>query len=182
MKMWILIASLVGVFVLALVTPGVITDAFAQADDDDDATNPAGVDAATEVKKKYEGSLLSTGSVIGVGIGDTGGGRVGIHVFVKQGDPRPAIPSQLDGVPVKVIESPGFVAHVPTCDNPPFPCHTAIEALPVRLGTSIGNVNGNFAGTIGYRVRRIGPVATSEVGYITNNHVGSASGASLCPM
>lgn len=48
-----------------------------------------------------------------------------------------------------------------------------------ETGVSTGNVSGIFAGTLGYRVRRIGNV--NEVGYITNSHVGAANGASLCP-
>jgi hypothetical protein len=48
------------------------------------------------------------------------------------------------------------------------------------MGTSTGNNNGNFAGTLGYRVFRIGQ--SGNVGYITNNHVAAANGTNLCPL
>lgn len=47
------------------------------------------------------------------------------------------------------------------------------------MGVSTSNVNGIFAGTLGVRVHRIGQ--PSMVGYVTNNHVGAASGPNLCP-
>jgi hypothetical protein len=198
MKRWISMTVLVGVVTLcSAVIPGWIAVAVAHdrvgagaaaaaaataADDDDDddgGTNRTDVDAATQVKKKYENSIMTQSGVMAVGVGEDASGRVGIHVYVRQGGPRPAIANQLDGVPVTVIEAAPFVAHDGNCDGTP-PCHDDVEALPVPMGTSTGNVNGVFAGTLGYRVRRIGPT-TSEVGYITNNHVAAASGGSLCP-
>jgi hypothetical protein len=151
----------------------------AAADDEDGGVGGREVESAKAVKEKYEESLLSEAAVIAVGVGTTPDGRVGVHVYVNQDLARPAIPSTLDGVPVSVIESPPFVAHDGPCNV--GACHDDVEALPVRMGTSTGNVNGVFAGTLGYRVRRIGPLATSEVGYITNNHVAAASGGGLCP-
>ena len=176
-----LVVILLGVMVCSLVVLGSIPRALAQDTDRDEAgaANQADVDAAKEVKEKYEASLLSTAGVLGVGVGLAPNGRVGIVVFVQKGAPRPALPSQADGVPITVIESGGFVAHDGPCDA--GACHEDVENLPVRMGTSTGNVNGIFAGTLGYRVRRIGDIATSEVGYITNNHVASASGGALCP-
>jgi hypothetical protein len=65
-------------------------------------------------------------------------------------------------------------------DGPPGNNHRQNFSLPVPMGVSTSNVNGNFAGTLGYRVFRIGQ--SSIVGYITNNHVAAASGANLCPL
>jgi hypothetical protein len=42
------------------------------------------------------------------------------------------------------------------------------------MGTSTSNVNGNFAGTLGFRVFRMGQSS--------NNHVAAASGTNLCPL
>jgi hypothetical protein len=65
-------------------------------------------------------------------------------------------------------------------DGPPGDEHRLTYPLPVPMGVSTSNVNGDFAGTLGYRVFRIGQ--SSNVGYITNNHVAAASGANLCPL
>ena len=73
------------------------------------------------------------------------GKRVGIHVFVGKGQCRPELPAQLDGVPIRFIESGPFVAHNGPCDL--SDCHTETLLFPVQMGNSNGIENGFFAGT-----------------------------------
>ncbi len=134
------------------------------------------VKAATAVKERHEASLFGHPGVRGVGVGLTEtGDKVAIHVYVDASADKSSLPSQLDGVPVRLIETGGFRAH----DGPPGDNHRLAYALPVPMGVSTSNVNGTFAGTLGFRCTRIGDA--SNVGYVTNNHVAAASGPSLCP-
>jgi len=149
----------------------------------DSSTNEA-VAAATKVLERHKPELLALPGVTAVGVGMMrDGATVGIHIYIQQGaDARP-MPRSMDGVPIMVIDggSP-FEAH----DLGEFAAedeasidHMGIFNLPVPMGISTGNVNGLFAGTLGYRVMRMGNPA--DVGYVTNNHVAAASGTTLCP-
>jgi hypothetical protein len=133
-----------------------------------------------EVQKNNEPDLFKIPGVVGVGIGLTGAaGDVGIHVYLDEDHPMAsttAIPQRLDGVAVRVLQTDRIKA----LDGPPGNNHKVNYPVPVPMGTSTSNVNGNFAGTLGFRVFRIGQ--SSNVGYITNNHVAAASGANLCPL
>jgi hypothetical protein len=136
--------------------------------------------ALVAVQKDYEPELFKIPGVAAVGIGATGtGGDVGIHVYLDESNPRAStttIPWRVNGVAVRVLQTDQIRA----LDGPPGNNHRQNFALPVPMGTSTGNNNGNFAGTLGYRVFRIGQ--SSNVGYITNNHVAAANGANLCPL
>jgi hypothetical protein len=126
----------------------------------------------------HEKSLLRASGVRGLGVGiipETG--QIAIHVFVKRGAPTPVLPSTLEGVPVKVIESNGFIAHNGPCDLS-APCHARAYRKPVPMGASTSNISGVSAGTLGFRVHRLGD--QSAVGYLTVNHVAAAS-ADFCP-
>jgi hypothetical protein len=149
----------------------------------DDSTNEA-IAAATEVLEQHKSVLLELPGVTAVGVGlMRDGATVGIHIYIQQSaDARP-MPRSMDGVPVVVMEggSP-FEAHdrgVFSAEDESSIDHMGIFNLPVPMGISTGNVNGIFAGTLGYRVIRMGNPA--DVGYVTNNHVAAASGPNLCP-
>lgn len=133
-------------------------------------------DAVKAVQKKYETSLLKTPGVVGVGIGlADGSNELALHVFYNQqvlGASAAAITASADGVPVKIIESDEIKPFVGEANRLQYP-------LPVPMGTSTSNSNGCYAGTLGVRAHRAGQ--TSKVGYITNTHVASPGGASLCP-
>lgn len=166
--------------VLALTPPWAQGRGHAEHEEDEGPARAAEVRAARAVQARHEAALLKQPGVQGVGVGLMEDGRtVGIHVYVQRDRPRPALPADLDGFPVRVIESGPFVAHHGPC-NAPNVCHAQVYPLPVPMGVSTGNVNGVFAGTLGFRCNRIGN--SSEVGYITNNHVAAASGANLCQL
>lgn len=136
------------------------------------SADAAEVKAAIAVQAQHQEALMTQPGVHGIGVGRMeDSGPVGIKLFVKPGTPKSALPAQLNGVPVEVVESRGFVAHVP---------HTGTFPKPVPMGVSTGIANGAFVGTLGYRVRRIGSAA--DVGYITNNHVAAGSGSNFCPV
>ena len=168
---------LTGAVLLALVWLGLVVPSGGRAaDPEGPGVDEREVEAVTKVKEKYKRSLLKVPGTVGVGVGLTErGDRIAIHVYVLKWADKSRLPKTLDGVPVQVIETEGFRAH----DGPPGTNHRAALALPVRMGVSSGNVNGTFAGTLGFRVHRIGH--PTEVGYITNNHVAAASGNDLCP-
>lgn len=136
--------------------------------------------ALVEVQKNNEADLFKIPGVVGVGIGLTGaGGGVGIHVYLDEENPRAsvtALPRQVDGVEVRVIQTDQIKA----LDGPPGTSHRQTFPRPVPMGASTSNNNGIFAGTLGFRVFRIGQ--SSNVGYITNNHVAAASSTNLCPL
>src|SRR5262245_40685164 len=127
MKIRLLVVAMLGAAVSSPVTLGSIPPARAQETDRDEAgaANQTEVDAVKAVKERHQASLLSKSGVLGVGVGLTPGGRVGIVVFVQKGAPRPAIPAQADGVPIAVVESGGFVAHDGPCDV--GTCHEEVE-------------------------------------------------------
>lgn len=161
--------TVLGITVLLLVTTTVMAEPVFELNDP--ALRPA-----LAAQAEHQADLLRQPGVHAVGVGlMEDGTTVGIHVYADGGIVA-HIAAQLDGVPVRVIESSGFVAHDGPCDA--GACHAEVFALPVPMGVSVGNVNGNFAGTLGYRVRR---KDNGEVGYVTNNHVAAASGANLCP-
>lgn len=153
--------------------------AAAQRPTSETEVNETEINAAKAVQAKHQATLLKQAGVQGVGVGlMEDGKRVGIHVFVKKGQRRPELPAQLENVPVRIIEAGPFRAHNGPCDSG-SPCHFEAFALPVQMGNSTSNVNGVFAGTLGFRAVRRGD--SSVVGYIVPNHVAAAVGPDLCP-
>ena len=71
--------------------------------------SPSAVDAVCKVKEKHEPRLLAVPGVISVGIGHSGKtpGQVAIEVYVKDSASagRPQLPSSLEGVDVKLVET-----------------------------------------------------------------------------
>jgi len=71
--------------------------------------NPAAVDAARRVKERHEARLLATPGVVGVGVGRSERvlGQAAIEIYVKQpaSSLRPHLPSSLEGVEVKIVET-----------------------------------------------------------------------------
>jgi hypothetical protein len=140
--------------------------------------NEAEVNRAKAAQAKHQPALMKQPGVHGVGVGLMDDGkRTGIHIYVGRGQRSPGLPTQLENVPVRIIEAGPFKAHDGPCDSS-SPCHVGEVALPVQMGNSTSNDNGDFAGTLGFRVKRRGD---PSVGYITNNHVAAASGPNLCP-
>jgi hypothetical protein len=136
--------------------------------------------ALVQVQKNNEADLFKISGVVGVGIGlGEKGVGLAIHVYLNEDNPNAsvtAIPQRVDGVAVRVLQTDEIRA----LDGPPGNNHRLNYPNPVPMGVSTSNVNGIFAGTLGFRVFRIGQ--TSNVGYITNNHVAAANGANLCPL
>ena len=63
------------------------------------------IDTATEVKGRHEKELLNLPGVVGVGVGlSESGDEVAIHVYVDTSTGSPALPLDLEGVPVRVIK------------------------------------------------------------------------------
>jgi hypothetical protein len=79
-----------------------------QADD-------AAVAAVTRVKERHEGRLMNIPGVVGVGVGlsDKVLGQPAIEIYVKEatGTLRRALPSSLDGVEVKIVETGEILAY-----------------------------------------------------------------------
>lgn len=71
--------------------------------------NPAALDAVRKVKIRHEAQLLSIPGVVGVGIGHSEKlpGQAAIEVYVKEpaSAMRSHLPSSLDGVEVKIVET-----------------------------------------------------------------------------
>jgi hypothetical protein len=134
---------------------------------------------ALQVQHDHEAQLLSLPGVVGVGVGLTEGtDQLAIHIYRNAdalGASAAALPAQLNGLPVRILETDPIVAR----DGPPGTNHRQGFDPPVPMGVSTGTDNGCFAGTLGYRVFRIGQ--PSKVGYLTNAHVAAAGGAGLCP-
>jgi len=130
-----------------------------------------------EVQRNNEAWLFSIPGVIGVGIGlDERGDGLALHVHLNvhaTGASAAEVPQHVDGVVVRAMETNEIVAY------DAGPQHRLQYNTPVPMGVSTSNDNGCFAGTLAVRVFRIGN--SSRVGYITNAHVASAGGASLCP-
>jgi hypothetical protein len=133
--------------------------------------------AVQQVQRNHEAQFFSFPGVIGLGIGLAEGDKeLALHLYLNINAPGAsygAIPQQVDGVPVQIVESDEFIARDAGA------AHKLQYNLPVPMGVSTSNDNGCFAGTLGTRVFRKGN--SSRVGYITNNHVAAAGGANLCP-
>lgn len=131
------------------------------------------------VQERNQDKLFAVPGVLAVGVGTLQGTRTpAIHVYMNRTAPAAsasALPVHLEGVPVEVIETDEFKAF----DGPPGANHRAVFARPVPMGVSTSNVSLIYAGTLGVRVHRIGQ--SSDVGYITNNHVAAANGPGFCP-
>ena len=127
------------------------------------------VKAITAIKEKHEASLFKHQGVIGVGVGlSKSGQRLVIQVYSEKSSDTSSIPSEIEGVPVEIIETGRFRAF----DGPIGFNHQITRPRPVPMGTSTGNENGGAA-TLGFRVRRVSN--SSEVGYISANHVAADS-------
>ena len=156
-----------------------LTTVFSQEPDVAEHTNISAEQllAVQQVQRINEAQLLSVPGVIGVGIGLTErGDELALHVYLNvnaAGASPAAIAQQADGVPVRLMESDTFEA------RDAGDAHMLQYNLPVPMGVSTSNDNGCSAGTLGARVFRQGN--SNRVGYITNNHVAAAGGASLCP-
>src|SRR5437899_2635547 len=71
----------------------------------------AAVPAAIAVKERHETKLMSDPAVLAVGIG-TGStpGQPVIVIYVERGKPHRAIPSDLEGIPTRIITTGRFKA------------------------------------------------------------------------
>jgi len=73
------------------------------------SVNPAALDAVRKVKIRHEAQLLSVPGVVGVGIGqsDKLPGEAAIEIYVKESTSamRSQLPSSLDGIEVKIVET-----------------------------------------------------------------------------
>jgi hypothetical protein len=71
--------------------------------------NPAAIDAVKKVKERHEAKLLATPGVVGVGIGHSERiqGQAAIEIYVKEpaSSMRRVLPTSLDGVEVKIVET-----------------------------------------------------------------------------
>jgi len=71
--------------------------------------NPAALDAVRKVKIRHEAQLMSIPGVVGVGIGQSEKlpGEAAIEIYVKESASamRSQLPSSLDGVEVKIVET-----------------------------------------------------------------------------
>ena len=81
--------------------------------------HPASQAAAEHAKDRNEHVLLATQGVVGVGVGmsETVAGEAVVEVYVEKSTPavRSAIPAQVDGVPVKVVETGEIKARGGSC-------------------------------------------------------------------
>lgn len=81
----------------------------------DDGSSPGAdeVEAASQVKDRHEQALMAVPGVVGMGIGlSRDGQRVVIQVYVAalSAETREALPSELDGVSVEIVETGEFRA------------------------------------------------------------------------
>ncbi|MDA2920943.1 hypothetical protein MYX76_15865 [Desulfobacterota bacterium AH_259_B03_O07] len=130
---------------------------------------------AKEIQAWHEADIMALPGVIGIGIGSREEGGVEFVVLVDKDAPMPDLPSNLEGIPIVAEKISKIVIHNGGvgCD----PCHNEILPMPVLMGTSTSTDQACFAGTTGFKA--CDPVS-GKIGYVTNNHVGSASGPSLC--
>jgi hypothetical protein len=113
------------------------------------------------IQDRNEAAILSRPGVRGFGIGKEGNQFV-FHVYVAKEMLTPIrLPEQIEDVPLRRITI------------------GPIQALGAMMGTSTSNGNGCYAGTLGLRV--VDATNPAVFGYVTNNHVAAAAGASLCP-
>jgi hypothetical protein len=72
----------------------------------------AAMPAAIAVKGRHQADLMSDPAVLAVGIGDSGTpGQPAIVVAVERGKPHRAIPSTLEGIPIRIITTGRFKAN-----------------------------------------------------------------------
>jgi hypothetical protein len=74
----------------------------------------AALNAVTAVRDRHESQLMSIQDAVGTGIGvSDGSGHPSLEVYVKKLTPaaQDAAPKEVDGIPVKLIESGEFVAY-----------------------------------------------------------------------
>jgi hypothetical protein len=80
---------------------------------------PASQRAAERAKNRHEAALLAIPGVVGVGVGvsETVAGDAVVEVYVEKATPaaRSAVPGQVDGVHVKVVETGEIVARGGDC-------------------------------------------------------------------
>ena len=80
------------------------------------------IEAATEVKNRYDDALLKLPEVVGHGVGysESGSGVAVIKLFMRKAtrEARQAAPSQIEGIPVE-IEETGVIRVVPNCGPEP---------------------------------------------------------------
>jgi hypothetical protein len=73
------------------------------------SVNPAALDAVRKVKIRHEAQLMSVPGVVGVGIGQSEKlpGQAAIEIYVKEpaSAMRSQLPSSLDGIEVKIVET-----------------------------------------------------------------------------
>ncbi len=72
------------------------------------------VDFATMIKDRHAPDMMRSPEIVGVGVGvmDDDSGRVALVVYVDSTRPiKPRVPSQIDGVPVKIVRTDPFVAY-----------------------------------------------------------------------
>jgi hypothetical protein len=81
--------------------------------------HPASQAAAEHAKERNERALLAIQGVVGVGVGvsETVAGEAVVEVYVEKSTPavRSAVPGQVDGVPVKVVETGEIKARGGAC-------------------------------------------------------------------
>jgi hypothetical protein len=67
---------------------------------------------AVEIKRRHEQQLLNQDGVLGVGVGAGAQSmtQASVVLFVKQNASRAGLPADVEGVPVRVVETSGFVA------------------------------------------------------------------------
>jgi hypothetical protein len=115
--------------------------------------------ALVQIQSRNESAILARPGVRGIGIGRQGLLALVFHIYVAQGTQSANLPTQIEGVPVRVIPVGPF------------------KALTGLMGTSTSNGNGCFAGTLGLRV--FDGNNPGHAGYVTNNHV-AAMGTNQC--
>lgn len=71
------------------------------------------MDAALEVQARHQEALMAVPGVVGVAVGLSRDGRsTAIHIYVASLSPevRESLPTELDGVPVEIVETGEFRA------------------------------------------------------------------------
>jgi hypothetical protein len=73
---------------------------------------PAGLEVASEVRARHEEKLFGIPEVVGTGLSYNAAGLPVIEVYVERATPRVErnIPKNLDGIPVRVVETGRFRA------------------------------------------------------------------------
>jgi len=140
----------------------------------------AGLNQAREIHARHSDALFKNPRVVATGIGVSAAGTPVIKVYIESGKPD-GIPTQLEGLPVKVSVSGKIFAARGNCNNDnanPNACRpdvpqappgsgvaTARYDRPVPVGVSTGHTNIS-AGTLGCRVQ----VGCHNYA-LSNNHV-----------